>query len=55
MKITLFTSDKNRHKYFVNLLSSISEKLFVIQESDQNSKEFMPIDTKVSFMRSGLA
>ena len=48
MKITLFTSDKNRHKYFVNLLSSISEKLFVIQESDHNSKEFIPIDTKVS-------
>ena len=34
MKITLFTSNKNRHNYLVNLLSTISEELFVIQECD---------------------
>ena len=32
MKITLFTSNKNRHNYLINLLSTISEELFVIQE-----------------------
>ena len=34
MKITLFTSNKNRHNYFINLLSTISNELFVIQECD---------------------
>ena len=32
MKITLFTSNKNRHNYLINLLSNISDELFVIQE-----------------------
>lgn len=32
MKITLFTSNKSRHNYFINLLSNISEELFVVQE-----------------------
>ena len=32
MKITLFTSNKNRHNYLINLLSEVSEELFVIQE-----------------------
>ena len=32
MKITLFTSNKNRHNYLINLLSAASEELFVIQE-----------------------
>jgi len=32
MKITLFTSNKNRHNYFTNLLSKISDDLFVVQE-----------------------
>ena len=32
MKITLFTSNKNRHNYLINLLSEVSEKLFVVQE-----------------------
>ena len=32
MKITLFTSNKNRHNYFINLLSEVSDELFVIQE-----------------------
>ena len=33
MKITLFTSNKIRHNYFINLLSSISKELFVVQEN----------------------
>ena len=32
MKITLFTSNKNRHNYLINLLAEVSEELFVIQE-----------------------
>ena len=32
MKITLFTSNKNRHHYLINLLSKISDELFVVQE-----------------------
>jgi len=32
MKITLFTSNKYRHNYLINLFSKISDELFVIQE-----------------------
>jgi len=32
MKITLFTSNKSRHNYLINLLSTISDELFVVQE-----------------------
>ena len=32
MKITLFTSNNTRHNYLINLLSEVSEQLFVIQE-----------------------
>ena len=32
MKITLFTSNKNRHNYLINLLSTIADEMFVIQE-----------------------
>ena len=32
MKITLFTSNKNRHNYLINLLSKISDELFIVQE-----------------------
>ena len=32
MKITLFTSNNNRHNYLINLLSKISDELFVVQE-----------------------
>jgi hypothetical protein len=32
MKITLFTSNKNRHNYLINLFSNICDELFVIQE-----------------------
>ena len=34
MKITLLTSNKKRHNYLINLLSTISDELFVIQECD---------------------
>ena len=33
MKITLFTSNKNRHNYLINLLSNVCSDLYVIQES----------------------
>ena len=32
MRITLFTSNKNRHNYLINLLSEVSDELYVIQE-----------------------
>ena len=32
MKITLFTYNKNRHNYLINLLSEVSDELYVIQE-----------------------
>ena len=32
MKITLFTSNKNRHNYLINLLSEVCDQLFVVQE-----------------------
>ena len=33
MKVTLFTSNKIRHNYLINLLSDVSDELFVIQEN----------------------
>lgn len=33
MNITLFTSNKKRHNYFINLLSKVSNKLYVVQEN----------------------
>ena len=32
MKVTLFTSNNKRHNYLINLLSDISDELYVIQE-----------------------
>lgn len=32
MKITLFTKNSNRHNYLINLLSSIADELYVVQE-----------------------
>ena len=32
MKITLFTSNKNRHNYIINLFSKFCDELFVVQE-----------------------
>ena len=32
MKITLFTSNQNRHNYLINLFSKFCDELFVVQE-----------------------
>lgn len=32
MKITIFTSNQTRHNYFINLLSKVADKIYVIQE-----------------------
>ena len=32
MKITLFTSNNNRHNYLINLLSNICDEICVVQE-----------------------
>ena len=42
MNITLFTSNKIRHNYLINLLSSISDKLFVVQENGFSSYGSVP-------------
>ena len=39
MKITLFTSNKSRHNYLINLLSKVSDQLFVVQECDKINPE----------------
>ena len=48
MKITLFTSNKNRHNYFINLLSEISSELFVVQECQTIFPGVIPGDYPVS-------
>ncbi len=42
MKITLFTSNKNRHNYLINLLSEISDELFIVQECGTIFPGIMP-------------
>ena len=37
MKITIFTSNNQRHNYLINTLSDVCEKLFVIQECKNRS------------------
>ena len=48
MKITLFTSNKNRHNYFINLLSEVTNELFVIQECDTIFPGIIPNKYEVS-------
>ena len=48
MRITLFTSNKSRHNYFINLLSSISKELFVVQESGSIFPGIIPGQYSVS-------
>ena len=48
MKITLFTSNKSRHNYLINLLSDVSEELHVIQECDTIFSGIVPGHYKVS-------
>lgn len=33
MKITVFTANQSRHNYLINILSNISDELFVVQEN----------------------
>tara|TARA_Y100000590_G_scaffold470313_1_gene663546 strand:- start:3536 stop:4339 length:804 start_codon:yes stop_codon:yes gene_type:complete len=42
MKITLFTYNKKRHNYFINLLSDFCNELFVIQSSEKNFPQIIP-------------
>ena len=48
MKITLFTSNKNRHNYFINLLSKNCKELFVVQESSTIFQGLIPGHYQVS-------
>jgi methionyl-tRNA formyltransferase len=43
MKITLFTANQGRHNYFINLLSTICNELYVVQEA---KKTFTKIVTE---------
>ena len=42
MKITVFTANQSRHNYLVNLLSDISDDLFVVQENVTISSGTIP-------------
>ena len=42
MKITLLTSDKERHNYFINLLTKNCDKLYVVQEVSKKMKNKVP-------------
>ena len=48
MKITLFTSNKNRHNYLINLLSEVSDELYVIQECGTIFPGIVPSHYQVS-------
>ena len=48
MKITVFTSNKKRHNYLINLLSEVSDELYVIQESDTIFPGIIPGHYQVS-------
>jgi len=43
MKITLFTSNNNRHNYLINLLSGISDKLYIVQECEKLLSGIIPV------------
>lgn len=42
MKITLITSNQIRHKYLINLLSSVCDKLYVLQEFVTMNQNVVP-------------
>ena len=48
MKITLFTSNNHRHNYLINLLSEVSDELYVIQECDTIFPGIIPGHYKAS-------
>lgn len=41
MKITLFTASQDRHNYFINLLSTICDELYVVQEAKTTFTKIM--------------
>ena len=51
MKITLFTSNKNRHNYLVNCLEKICKKLFVIQEFSPKTNNITANDKSISELK----
>ena len=50
MKVTLFTSNLVRHNYLINLLSEVSDELYVIQECDTIFPGIVPGQYQVSSM-----
>ena len=49
MKITLFTSNKNRHNYLINLFSNFCDELFVIQEYGTVSGHYSASNTMKNY------
>ena len=47
MKITIFTSNLNRHNYLINLMSEICEELYVIQENNTIFPGMVPVTIKL--------
>ena len=52
MKVTLFTSNKRRHNYFINFLSNLCDDLFVIQENSTIYPGIMKGSYKISNIAS---
>ena len=48
MKITIFTSNNSRHNYLINLMSSISDELYVVQENNTIFPGMVPGHYKAS-------
>ena len=48
MNITIFTSNNSRHNYLINLMSSISDKLYVVQENNTIFPGMVPGHYKAS-------
>ena len=44
MKITLFTYNKKRHNYLINLLSGFCDELFVLQSVERDFPHIIPND-----------
>ena len=52
MKVTLFTSNKRRHNYFINFLSNLCDDLFVVQENSTIFPGVMKGSYKISNIAS---
>ena len=48
MKITIFTSNNSRHNYLINLMSSISSEIYVVQENNTIFPGLIPGHYKAS-------